>query len=64
MKTLLSITAAALIAAGALAAPSLTPCATEDSETPCYWDAANRSNGQGSSFIVTITGHVIHTEGN
>ena len=28
------------------------PCAEEDSPGPCYWDAARRGNGQGTSFIV------------
>ena len=28
------------------------PCAEEDSPGPCYWDAAGRGNGQGTSFIV------------
>ena len=28
------------------------PCADEDSPGPCYWDAARRGNGQGTSFIV------------
>lgn len=27
-----------------------TPCATEDS-TACYWDASQRGNGTGHSFI-------------
>lgn len=30
---------------------SLLPCPTEDSDN-CYWDAATRGNGQGTSFIV------------
>ena len=28
------------------------PCAEEDAPGPCYWDAARRGNGQGTSFIV------------
>ena len=66
MKALLITLTAALLAGSALVAPSLAPCATEDQETACYWDAATRSNGHGSSFIVTITGAVIMlpTEGN
>ena len=28
------------------------PCAEEDSPGPCYWDAARRGNGHGTSFIV------------
>ena len=28
------------------------PCAEEDSPGPCYWDAASRGNGNGTSFIV------------
>lgn len=30
------------------------PCADEDSPGPCYWDAARRGNGQGTSFIVNV----------
>jgi hypothetical protein len=60
MKALTATLIAGLALAGGLLAPSLSPCATEDQDTPCYWNAATRSNGQGSSFIVTITGAVIH----
>ena len=28
------------------------PCAEEASPGPCYWDAARRGNGHGTSFIV------------
>ena len=28
------------------------PCVEEDSPGPCYWDAARRGNGRGTSFIV------------
>lgn len=28
----------------------LPPCATEDSDN-CYWDALERGNGQGTSFV-------------
>lgn len=31
-------------------ADTLPPCAEEDS-TACYWDAPNRGNGLGDSFI-------------
>ena len=34
-----------------------TPCATEDSDANCYWDAALRGNGEGSSFVV-VEGHI------
>lgn len=27
-----------------------TPCAMEDSAN-CYWDAASRGNGEGTSFV-------------
>ena len=30
------------------------PCAEEDSPGPCYWDAASRGNGAGTSFIVNM----------
>lgn len=46
-----------VLAFAAVFAPTLPPCATD--ETPeagmpaCYWDAANRGNGQGGSFIWT-----------
>jgi len=28
------------------------PCIHEDSPGPCYWDARERGNGQGTSFVV------------
>ena len=28
------------------------PCVTEDAPGPCYWDARERGNGQGTSFVV------------
>jgi hypothetical protein len=28
------------------------PCAQEDSPGPCYWDAQERGNGTGHSFVV------------
>ena len=28
------------------------PCAEEDSPGPCYWDAARRGNGHGTSFVI------------
>jgi hypothetical protein len=59
MKTLTASLIAALALAGGLIAPSLAPCATEDQTTPCYWDAGTRSNGKGSSFIITITGDTL-----
>lgn len=30
--------------------PPLPPCATEDSVN-CYWDAQQRGNGEGRSFV-------------
>jgi hypothetical protein len=36
--------------------PSMAACATEDSDGPCYWDAAKRGNGDGVSFTVTADG--------
>lgn len=36
------------------------PCANEDSVGPCYWDAAKRGNGQGTSFIVTDDNEVFY----
>lgn len=35
-----------------------TPCATEDSPGPCYWDAQHRGNGKGKSFRVLKNGKV------
>ena len=29
----------------------LPPCAVEDSEGPCFWDAATRGNKTGRSFV-------------
>lgn len=29
----------------------MPPCAVEDSVGPCYWDAANRGNHEGRSFV-------------
>lgn len=28
------------------------PCVTEDAAGPCYWDADERGNGEGRSFVV------------
>jgi len=54
MKSAIMKLAALAIGIAALApltqAP-LAPCATEDQETACYWDAPTRGNGQGQSFI-------------
>jgi hypothetical protein len=38
--------------------PKSTPCATEDSQGPCYWDAQHRGNGRGKSFRVKRDGKV------
>lgn len=54
LKTL-TITAIALLVACIPAPLTLAPCATEDQETACYWDAANRGNGLGQTFIVHNT---------
>lgn len=43
-----------------LAALLLPPCEWEDSNN-CYWDAANRGDGYGRSFI-TIADHPLHLE--
>ncbi len=48
----------------AAAAPSIhadgyEPCAAEDAEGPCYWDASIRGNGNGTSFVVRADGTVI-----
>lgn len=34
------------------------PCAAEDSPGPCYWDATERGNGAGRSFVVHADGTV------
>jgi hypothetical protein len=53
--TLIGQALAAGAVAAALAAPAtLTPpCPTEDYDGPvsCYWDAPNRGNGKGQSFV-------------
>lgn len=36
----------------AQAGAAFRPCATEDSDGPCYWDAKVRGNGAGRSFWV------------
>lgn len=41
----------------------MAPCEFEDSSGPCYWDATERGNGSGLSFIVTDDGTVVHVEG-
>jgi hypothetical protein len=38
--------------------PSSSPCKTEDSDGPCYWDAQHRGNGKGKSFRVLKNGKV------
>lgn len=41
------------------------PCASEDTVPTvraCYWDAAQRGNGTGESFIVFPGGYVFVTE--
>lgn len=40
----------------------LPACATEDA-TGCYWDAANRENGEGRSFTVDADGAVTYWDG-
>lgn len=40
---------------------TLAPCPTEDS-TFCYWNANQRSNGQGISFIALNEGFIIPLE--
>lgn len=42
----------------ALDATILPACVTEDSTTPCYWDAAVHGNGTGRSFTVLQSGEV------
>lgn len=37
----------------------MPPCEYEDSQGPCIWDASERGNGEGTSFIVTIDGEII-----
>ena len=38
----------------------LAPCVTEDAPGPCFWDAQNRGNGLGKSFIVDKHGTLIY----
>jgi hypothetical protein len=40
----------------------LEPCATEDQLTDCYWDAHERGNGQGMSFII-VNGTLTYEDG-
>lgn len=66
MKKVLTIAALAITAAcgsthpthEATPTPKSTPCATEDSPGPCYWDAQHRGNKRGKSFRVTRDGKV------
>lgn len=47
---------ALLLALSSIAAPALPPCASDETgpEIPaCYWDAAQRGNHQGTSFVWT-----------
>jgi hypothetical protein len=62
MKTLTLALTAALIAISAVATLPLAPCATEDQETPCYWDAGTQGNGLAHSFIVTPSGAILYTD--
>ena len=38
------------------------PCEREDSVGPCYWDAQQRGNGKGRSFVVTDDGEIFYYE--
>lgn len=40
----------------------LTPCATEDSVGPCYWDGETMGNGRGSSFSVDADNNVYYLD--
>lgn len=61
-------TVAWLVACGIVAVTDATddlsrdypPCITEDAPGPCYWDAPNRGNGIGQSFIITPNQTVIY----
>lgn len=39
---------------------TFTPCATEDSPGPCYWDASAQGNGVGHSFYVDAQNNVLY----
>jgi hypothetical protein len=56
-RTLAALTFAALALTGCTTdddtwTRGYPPCATEDSVGPCYWDAQERGNGVGHSFVV------------
>ena len=38
--------------------PTIAPCDSDDGSgpRPCYWDAATRGNGQGTSFTINADG--------
>lgn len=62
MTALLHDTAAflatcAFVAGVGVASIALTPCEFEDSRN-CYWNASERGNGQGSSFV-NVAGFVV-----
>jgi hypothetical protein len=47
---------ALLLTLSPLAAHTLPPCATDETGpefAPCYWDASERGNGQGTSYVWT-----------
>lgn len=37
-----------------------SPCVTEDSPGPCYWDAKTMGNGQGRSFTIDTNQHITY----
>lgn len=45
-------TSAAVFAASDNGPAPMPPCVQEDSPGPCFWDAGERGNGEGSSFWV------------
>lgn len=49
MKIALGVAIGILLTIGAQAAT--TPCASEDSTGPCYWNASERGNHEGHSFV-------------
>jgi hypothetical protein len=60
MAATLMITIGVSAALVQLAPAPLPACVSEDAAGPCWWDAPNRGNGLGESFIVIEDGNVIY----
>lgn len=49
-------------ASGSEADVTVRPCVREDGPDPCYWDASERGNGTGRSFITDVHGTVTYLD--